>query len=514
VRFARDGETLVTLDGVERALDPSVLVIADAEKPVALAGIMGGANSEVTAATKNILLESAAFDPVLIRRTSRKLGLASDSSYRFERGVFWDNVLFGADRALDLMLEEAGGRVTARTDTGAGRVSSRRRPVVLNVEKMNAFLGGKISAAQVKKIFKALGFTVSSAQPGRLEVVPPDFRPDVIQPEDLYEEVARIIGYDNLPSSFPTVQLTGVRSNPDRAQRLKIADLLLSQGFNEVLTYSLVSGDLVREAGFKTLPRVSVRNPLSREQDALRPHLLPCLLQVAATNLNRGQRDLALFETGKVYLPGGEQEALGLVLCGCLRSDWREPKARPFDFYDMKGAVERTLSQLKLGTAFFSAGSQPFFEDGQQADVAVGKMPLGSLGKVSSDVLDRFGIKADNVFFAQLDLGKIYRLPKKPVRYISAGEFPSITRDVSIAVDGKVAFDTVCGVVREFGGEHLKQIDFKEEYLGEKIPAGQRGLVFSVIYQSSQRTLTEDEIQTVHDAVCQKLQERLGAVVR
>lgn len=513
VRFARAGEKIVTLDGVERALDPSVLVIADAEKPVALAGIMGGANSEVTSGTKNILLESAYFDPVLIRRTARKLGLSSDASYRFERGVVFDNVAFGAARAVDLILEQAGGKETAQKDV-AGSNPIRSKKVFLNFAKQDAFLGAKIPVAQTKKILKALGFTFSAGKTGTLSVTPPAFRPDVVRPEDLYEEIARGLGYDRLPSSFPTVKLTGIGSNVHRAKRLKVTDYLLSQGFNEVLTYSLISQDQAEKARVNGFSGMKVLNPLSKEQELLRSHLLPSLLQVVYTNANHGQKDLAVFETGKVYPESGESEVLGIALTGKLRCDWRQADHAPFDFYDIKGAVERVLWQMNIQGVSFSVSEEVFLEKGQRADIFCGKVRIGSCGKVADEVVAGFGIKNQVVFFAQLDLEALYRLPQKAVKYVPIGEFPSIVRDVSIAADRKVSFGEICAVVREFGGEHLKKIDFKEEYLGEKIPQGQRGLVFSVCYQSSKCTLTEEEIQAVHDAVCQKLQERLGAVIR
>lgn len=514
VRYARKGERIVTLDGVERELDPSVLVIADAERPVALAGIMGGANTEVTAQTKNILIESAYFDPVLIRRTARKFGLSSDSSYRFERGVVFETVKTAADRALDLILVSAGGTVTARADVVVSNPIRRLRPVTLDLRKMNAFLGAEVSAAVAKRILKALGFGCTAVKKDVWKIIPPFFRADIQRPEDLYEEVARVVGYENLPSSFPSVKLTGMVSSVHRAKRLKVTDLLLSQGFNEVVTYSLLSREQVKNAEVEDCSSVTVLNALSIEQEFLRPHLLPSLLQVAHTNINRGQKDLAVFEVGKVYPKGGEREMLGLLLTGCLRRDWRRPQFQPFDFYDIKGAVERTLSQAGLGPVSFAVSREKCLEDGQRADVFVGRKKVGCCGKVSDEAVSRFGIRQAEVFFAQLDLEDIYGFPAKKISYTSVAEFPGIMRDVSLAVAQEATFEEVVSIVREFGSAYLKQIDFKEVYLGDKIPQGQRGLVFSVLYQSCQRTLTEEEIQEVHDQVCQKLVERLGATLR
>lgn len=514
VRFAKKGEKLTTLDGVERELDPSILVIADAERPVALAGIMGGANTEVSRNTKNILLESAYFDPILIRRTARKLGLSSDSSYRFERGVVYENVEAGASRAIDLILELAGGKITQRVDVKVGAKPKASKSVTLDRAKMNAFLGANISLAETKRILKALGFSVVAGKKDILKVTPPNFRSDIKGTEDLYEEVARVVGYDNLPSSFPVIKITGMHSNKNRSKRLKIVDYLLSQGLNEVLTYSMVSKDLVEKANVGSYSRMDILNPLSKEQEIMRSHLLPSLLTVAHTNINRGQKDLAFFEVGKIYPHGGEKETLGVLMTGWLRRDWRDPSPCPFSFVDLKGSVEKMLSQFGVGQVEFCVSSEGFLEEGQRADIFVGKKKIGSVGKVADEVLGAFSIKESGVFFAQLDLESIYALPIKKTKYVPICEYPAITRDVSLAVSKTVAFGDVCAIVKEFGTEHLTTIDLKEEYLGDKIEKGQRGLVFSVVYQSSKGTLTEDDVQPAHEIVLQKLQEKLGVVIR
>lgn len=514
VRFAKKGEKIVTLDGIERELDPSILVIADAKKPVALAGIMGGANSEVSLSTKNILLESAYFDPILIRRTARKLGLASDSSYRFERGVVYDNVAKGSDRAVDLILKDAGGMIARHADVKVGKKPKASATVQLDLDVMNNFLGAKLLPAEVKRILKALGFSAAAIKKNIFKVVPPNFRSDIQRPEDLYEEIARITGYDNLPSSFPIIKVTGMHSNEHRLKRLKISDFLLSQGFNEVLTYSMLSKEFVDNAKVGDVPYMGVLNSLSKEQEIMRPSLLPSLLTVAHLNINRGQKDLAFFEAGKIYPPGGEQESLGMLMTGWLRRDWRDPAPKPFDFFDLKGAIEKMLAQLGIGWAAFHVSDKIFLEKGQRADIVVAKKTVGSAGKVADDVLAAFGIKESKVFFAQIDLEKVYRLPVKKTTYNPICEYPAITRDVSLALSKEATFGDVCRVITDFGSEHLLKVLLKEEYLGDKIEAGKRGLVFSIVYQSSKGTLTEEDVQPQHEKLCEQIVEQLGATIR
>lgn len=459
-------------------------------------------------------MESACFNPVLIRRTARKFGLSSDSSYRFERGVVYENVEAGANRAVDLILESAGGEVTQRTDVKAGKKPTAPKAIAFDQSKMNNFLGANIPLAETKRILKALGFSTASAKKGVLKVTPPFFRSDIKRPVDLYEEIARVVGYDNLPSSFPVIKITGMRSGGNRGKRLRIVDHLLSQGFNETLTYSMLSKDLMEKAKVDGCSRMDILNPLSKEQEMMRPALLPSLLQVAHTNINRGQKDLAFFEAGKIYPHGGEKETLGILMTGRLRRDWRDTTSKPVDFFDLKGPVEKMLFQLGAGRTEFRVSSEGFLEEGQRADIFIGKKKIGVCGKAADDVLQVFGIKETEVFFAQLDLESIYALPVKKTKYVPICEYPAITRDVSLAIAKDVDFEKVCAVVKEFGTEHLTRIELKEEYLGEKIEKDRRGLVFSVVYQSSKGTLTEDDVQPAHEIVCQKIVERLGAAIR
>ncbi|HSV44036.1 MAG TPA: phenylalanine--tRNA ligase subunit beta, partial [Candidatus Bathyarchaeia archaeon] len=454
------------------------------------------------------------FDPVLIRRTSRKLGLASDSSYRFERGVVFDHVKTGADRAVDLILQYAGGSITQRADILAGKKPAAPKSLVIHENVMNGFLGVAISLAQARRVLTALGFWCGASGKKALKVVPPCFRSDIKLLVDVYEEIARVVGFEHIPSSFPTVRSSGMPSNQHRRKRLEIVDLLRSQGFNETVTYSLLSKELATAAGVEAFSHMAVLNPLSKEQEILRPHLLPSLLQTIQININRGQKDLAFFETGKIYPQGGEKEALGMMMTGWLRRDWRDSKPRPFDFYDLKGSVEKMLSQFGAGEPEFRIATAEFLEEGQRADVVIGNKVFGVCGRVADEVLKNFDIKQHEVFFAQIDLEALYEMSEKQRKYVPVCEYPSIVRDVSLAAPKDVAFEQIRKIIREHGSELLSAIHFKEEYLGEKIPQGQRGLVFSIVYQSRQRTLTEEEIQVVHKKICDEICVRLCASLR
>ena len=513
VRRAKEGERIITLDEVERPLDPSILVIADAEKPVAIAGVMGGKETEVEGNTKNILLESAYFDPVLIRRASRKLGLSSDSSYRFERGVDYDTVKIGMDRAVSLILDCAQGRVVRRSDVAAA--FRRTRPAVpLSVERINAFLGADESASRYKQILKRLGFSVAMAAGGVLKLKAPPFRADIRQDVDVIEEIARISGYDRLPSSLPLIQAAPIQADAKREFRRTISDLVVAQGFYEVVTYAMINPESLVRSRQADLEGIKVRNPLSQDQAVLRPSLLPSLLSAAAFNINRDQKNLKLFEIGKIYLPLGEQDVLGLVIMGQHGRDWRRQENSETDFYDIKGAVEHLLSRGGLKDVQFERSDYAWFEKGQGACVSVEGSSVGMLGKVEEGVLANWDIKQKNVYFAQLDLERIWSHCALKQSYRPVCEYPAVIRDVSLAVKRDIDFQQVKEIAFRLGEEILSSVQFREEYLGEKIPSGCRGMVFSLIYQSSERTLREDEVNALHGSIVQACIFELGAIQR
>ncbi len=513
VRRAKAGEKIVTIDAVERILDPSVLVIADARRPVAIAGIMGGKETEVSAQTKNILLESAYFDPILIRLSSRKLGLSSDSSYRFERGVDFSTVETGALRALQLIAKNAGGKIAAFNDIKAGPVAKTPPMIKISADEIANRLGGEIPAARIKTILQKLGCRAAAAGK-QFKITPPSFRADLKQPVDLIEEVARVYGYDKLPSSLPMLRASSIPHSPARDRKKIVAQTLLGLGFDEAITFSMVSRSDLEKTLIPIDGTVKIQNPLSKEQEILRPSLLPSLLAVLQTNLNRGQRTIRIFELGKRYLPTGERETLGILATGARQQDWRESPKREIDFFDMKGALECVLQALRIQAPQFAADTIPFLHNGLAAQVKMGAEAVGIVGKVSPKVLSHWDIKHRDVYFVGLDLGKVFQQIQPPGRFQPLPEFPAVVRDVSLAVRKDIPFSRVEELIAQQKVEFLHAVHFLEEYIGEKIPAGQRGIVFSLVYQSARRTLREEEVTAAHEKICRELIDRLGAVRR
>jgi phenylalanyl-tRNA synthetase beta chain len=513
VRRARKGEKIITIDDQERSLDPSILVIADAQRPVAIAGVMGGKDTEVTDATQNILLESAYFDPILIRRASRKLGLSSDSSYRFERGVDYQGVASGAHRAIELILEDAGAQVTHFSDCQEAIAKEPTEPIAVDFEKINRFLGASLERERYVHILQQLDFEITD-QPDPIMVRPPSFRGDVQEEVDVIEEIARIVGYDQLPYSIPTIVTGRMQTNAARIQRHKVKECLVAQGFNEMISYTMISQDLLRRSNQQdNAEGTGIINPLTVDQEILRPSLLPSMLQVALFNINRGEKDLKLFETGKAYLKGEEKERLGILMTGKRTQDWRSPQDQFVDFFDLKGAVEQVLVRHRIHDYRCQPSETAYFGE-MSASVMLGKNVLGEMGSVVHEVLDQWGIKQKGLYYAELDLDLLYGKMQDKGTLQPISEYPSIVWDISLAVKKNIPFEKIKSIAEERGAPLLQKIELKEEYLGDKISDQERGIIFSLVYQSQDKTLTEDEVSVVHERISQALIDQLEAVKR
>jgi len=514
VRRAKKGEKIITIDDEERELDPSILVIADEKRPVAIAGIMGGKETEVSSSTKNILLESAHFDQILVRKASRKLGLSSDASYRFERGIDVDAAERGSDRAIDLILEIAKGKLSARTDAIGEKIKKEKSTIKTSVDEINYFLGSELSATKCKTILTKLGFDVDADKEGKLTVKSPIYRQDVKREVDVMEEVARIVGYNNLPESLPVIKAANVPEDPRLDQRKAVKRAMLAQGYNEVVTYSMVSKQNLEKSGQKDIKSVNVRNALSQEQELMRATMLPSLLSIVLSNINKGQKDLRFFETGKTYTAKGEKETLGIIATGLVSSDWRELSKKEIAFYDVKGAVESFLTGLGVENISFEKTDKDIFEQGQRAVLLLKGKEIGSIGKIDQSILNSWDIKQKNVIFAQIDLEAIFAASKKERKYIAITEYPSVGRDISLAIKKDISFDAIRNVALQKGGKILTSIEFKEEYMGDKIQQGHRGVVFSLTYQSLERTLTEEEVNVAHSQVLDSIISEFAAIQR
>jgi len=526
VRRARPGERLTTLDGRERALTPDMLMICDAERPVAVGGVMGGADSEVRPETTTVLLESAHFNPGSIRRTSRALSLSSDASFRFERGADIEGVIPALDRAAYLMADLGGGTVAR----GVIDVYPAPRPharVALRLERVERVIGAAPPRAEAVRILQALGFAVDDSAP-TLQVVVPSFRRDIVQEDDLVEEIVRIWGYDQIPLRLagggelaPVTRPAGLRVT--RAASRALVDA----GLAECITYAFVDPARLKLLGWDDPARlVALQNPLSAERSVMRPSLLPGLLEVLATNVRRQSPDVRAFEVGTIFAPHRETDGdrpaheelwLGLALTG-LRAPraWHAGRER-VDVYDAKGMTELALAAAGApgaATTPWAPGQEPpYLEPGRSARLVREGEDVGWFGEVSARVREAYDLDAP-VFAAGIALGALAARPAAVARYAPLPRFPAVQRDLALVVADDVTVAQVEAAIRGMDIPWLARVQLFDVYSGSQVGAGRRSLAFGLTFQAPDRTLTDAEVNEQHARVVGELGRRLGAEVR
>jgi phenylalanyl-tRNA synthetase beta chain len=520
VRTARPGEALTTLDGQVRTLAADMLVIADRDRAQALAGIMGGRDTEVTERTTTIALESAWFLPISVRRTSKRLGLGTEASYRFERGADIDAAPAALARACALL--EAIGAGRARP----GWVDAYPQPravveVSLDAGRVRRVLGVELEPIAVERILQGLGFDVHATAPGHWRVTVPSWRVDVSRDVDLIEELARHHGYDQLPPTFPALSHAPAPPASAGEQRMRLSRLATSAGFSEAVTFSFISEKAALEwASPETL--VPITNPLSELYSTLRPSLLPGLLDAVAHNRRHGQRDVRLFEAGTRFLrERGECRTLGLAWTGAATREHWSGRARPADLFDLLGVVQLLVQALGLRLETRAADHRAM-TPGRTAELVVvavdgRRAPLGVAGLVqSSSTTARDIPPQDDVFVAELDLDAIDALvdPHAIARATSLARFPSIVRDLSILVDDTLLAADVRGTIQTAAPDTLTRVAEFDRYQGKGIPDGKVSLSYRLTFQATDRTLTDDEVDRATSAVVEVLMTRHGAIRR
>jgi phenylalanyl-tRNA synthetase beta chain len=514
VRYAQKGEKILTIDGAERTLNNEMVVITDEGGPIAIGGVMGGKQTEVSAGTRRILLESAHFDQVSIRRTSRALGLGSESSYRFERGVDIEGITAASNRACYLMTElKCGIPVTGIVDVGRKKVKGRS--ITINPGHIESVLGYRIGKRKVKQILELLSFKVT-ARKDCFVVDVPTFRTDVQEEVDLVEEVARIHGYDKIPSTLPEFVCVPHETDiAERAGRIAI-DTLVSCGACQIITYSLLSGELCRKASVDLSPAVRLKNPLSSEQEMMRTSLLTGFMDVVARNLNRQNKNLFLFEIGRVFVDGDrrpvETTDIGICMSGLWMDNWRT-KGLPFDFYYMKGTVEVLFDRLGAGSPQLEPFPQPVFLAGESAEVVAKNGPVGIMGQINPQTLERFDI-GQPVFFCELKFDGLLSLVNFEKIYQPLSKYPSVIRDIALVVDRKLASQEIVDLIRQTGNEMVHGVRLFDVYSGEQIPGEKKSLAYSIEYRAADRTLRNEEVITIHERIIQELERKLNAKVR
>lgn len=515
VRRARQGERIITIDDEERILDSSMLVIADSDRAVAIAGIMGGAETEIRDSTQDILIESANFDPTSIRRTSKRLGMVTESSYRFERGVDPGITDFAAWRAAQLIQEIAGGEI-ARGIVDVYPVCVQPRVIDVRPERVNAVLGTSISTDDMIRILNSLEIETTLAD-GMLRCTVPTFRSDITREIDLIEEIGRLYGYDKLPQTLPARSLQG-RDSEEGVFSRRIRRRLIACGCQEVLTHSLVDSrfaELVGKAG----EVIKVRNPLSEDLDSLRISLVPNLLQVISRNQARGIQSMAIFEIGKVFGQSDgeiwEKRAVAGAMVGELwRSSWSLPAGvLSADFFWCKGVVEDLLRGLHISDVRFEKASSPLLHPTRAACVVVEGSKLGILGEVAPDVIQFFDIKGRPCVF-ELDFVGLMKSTPELIKYRPLPKYPALYRHLAVVVKEQIPYEEVKELVVQAGGDIIEDVRLLDLYKGPQIQSGCRSLTLELVFRSADKTLTDEEVNDVLMSIREVLSGQLGATFR
>jgi phenylalanyl-tRNA synthetase beta chain len=513
-RRARPGERLRTLDGEVRALDPEMLVIADSTTAQAVAGVMGGAASEVWSGTRVIALESAYFKPASVRRTSKRLGLKSEASARFERGTDINVPAIALERACSLLEQIGAGR---RLGAAIDVYPAPRGPidVTLRRERIAWLLGVAVADPEVVRIFTGLGFGVVDV-PGGWRVRVPTRRVDIQREADLIEEVARHVGYDRVPSHFPPLRAASPRPDPRMARQSMLRRVLTGAGFSEAVSDTFV--DTADAAPFADTgePPVRLAYPLSEKMAVLRPSLLPGLIEGVAHNRRHQMRDVRLFELGACFSPSrGERHRVALALTGAGVMEHWGGGTRPADFFDAKGAVERIGEAMGLSLTFTEAAAS-FLVPGRAAAIATGQTMVGVVGLLVASESEKRGLPGgDDIFVAELDLDALdVQAPAADTQARPLPRFPSIVRDISIVIDERLRSGQVRATIQRVAPETLVALREFDRYKGQGIPEGRYSLSLRLTFRASDRTLTDADVQGAMERIMEALVREHQAVQR
>jgi phenylalanyl-tRNA synthetase beta chain len=573
VRHAHEGESITTLDDVKRKLTPEMLLIADPEGPTGIAGVMGGAISEISDSTMTILLEAANFNAVSVRRTAVALGLRTDASSSFEKRLDPELALLASNRAMQLMAELAGGTIHP------GVIDVYPHPVqpysiMLTPRDVEWLTAVKVTQQECVEALTALGFGVVPEEQGQaMQVIVPTFRTDIEEEADLVEEVVRMIGYDKIPSTIPEGPLPEPQSDPWFEREYQIRAILIGAGLNEIMTYAMTSRPRMvnllaqldeRSARFllqggkntppvnaqavavfagattavvpfeaRSVPAVVVSNPLSSEYEAMRLTLMSGLMETLQENSKHNRAGLRFFEVGRRYLPALEGEELpderrsvGIALCGPADISWLPELARPADFYDLKGVVETLLAALHITRYRFTPTRHPTFHPGRCALLELLRpidlpgegadevySPVGALGEVHPTVQQRYDLP-QRAYLCEIDLELLYQAVPSALTYAPISRRQELIRDLAIVVDEQIPAQDVRDTIARGGGELLRSVSLFDVYTGEPIPAGKKNLTYSLVYQADDRTLTDAEANAIQERIIAALREQFGAALR
>ena len=524
VRQAKKGETFITLDKKEHLLTPDMLMICDGEKPVALAGIMGGHNSEVTESTTRVLIESAYFTPVGIRKTSKKLGISSESSHRFERGVDPEGIITALNRAAQLMSELDGSNlIEGIIDKYSKTINTES--IALNIGDTNHLLGTSFDQGEIKNLLKSIEFNVKKTGSDELAVVPPSFRVDIARPVDLMEEIARLSGYNNIPTTHPLIPAKARHPEKQLGLRNRLKRIMTGFGFTETINYSFINklycDSLRLESADQRRNMVDILNPLTEEQAVMRTSLIPGLLETIHRNIAQQTKSLRLFEVGKIYI-GREKDNLpeeiemlaGIWTGSRTNASWYS-KENGCDFFDIKGVVEGLLNRVKIDRIKFTCmpdNSCTYTRPGHTAQILQEKKLIGLAGEIHPQVLRNFDLK-QAAFIFELDLKAMSDLIPETIRSKPIPKFPSISRDITIIIDKDLESSKLPETIKKSGEELIENLYLFDVFEGDTIPQNKKSISLRITYRSKHKTLEDEEVNYTHKNITDRLLKEFDALL-
>ena len=506
VRNAGDGEEFTTIDGQKRTLTSEMLVIADSKRAIALAGVMGGQNTEINERTADVLIESAYFKPQNIRRTSRKLDLRTESSYRFERGCDPNMVNWASQRAAELILQTAGGKL-ARGAVDAYSAPLKPTQIALRHEKVSQLLGIALTPKQNTDYLNSLSLRVSDN-----DVEIPTYRVDLKREIDLIEEIARIHGVDKIPATPPRGAIGSHLYDAVHDQIAEARGLLSALGLNEAQGQTLISDAAAKLASTELLP---LENPLSSDMNVLRPSLLPGLLDSLRQNINHKNLDVALFEIGRVFPAGREERRVAIALTGRRHPPfWAgEDREAKFDVYDLKGMIEEFLEHFGVRGVIYTRRNESTSLLVESATVHLGKFTLGEFGQVLPPLARRYDLR-DPVLIAELNLDTLIARRNTSKCFKALPQFPAIRRDIAMIVPENLTHEAVLTAARQARPANLEAMELFDVFRGKNVPAGQKSMAYAFTYRHAERTLTDAEVNTAHEQLVAQLKQKLRATIR
>jgi len=500
VRFAKEKEKIITLDEEKYDLDENILIISDEKEPLAIAGIKGGKKAEINDKTKIIVLESANFDPLVIRQGSKRIDLKTESSQRFEYSLDPNLAEFAIDRTAFLIQKIAGGKILqGLIDIYPQKILPKR--IKLDLNYVENLLGIKISEREIKEILEKLGFKIKNWKLKILDVIIPTFRLDVSIAEDLIEEIGRIYGYQKIPAQFPITALIPPEKNLDIFWENIIKDILKEVGFTEVYNYSFISENDAKNFNFHL---IEIENPTSLEFQYLRPSLIPNLLK----NVERNQKnfpEIRIFELGKIFKKNNKEIEEKKMLTGLIMT--KE------GFYQLKGVIDLLLNKLGISNIWYKETKPPFWSSQKCAEIKIDNKEVGFLGEISPRILENLKIKSKVTIF-EIDFEKLSKLASEEYEYQPISRFPAAIRDLAILVPRTVKVEDVLNKIETIGGSLICDIDLFDIYEGEELPTNKKNLAFHIIYQAEDRTLTSEDIDKIQNKIIKSLEEEIDWEVR